>query len=314
MALPVSDPTMPTPLRLALRRPSAAERTCRAGLRLTPRDDEILAALALHRLLTVAHLERACFPPAGEVRKAFCSHAYERVRLLWRWGFLHRCELPRMPGRAGRPPSLWALAPAGARRVAALGRSDLPTARGVRPERISPLFLAHDLQVAWCWASLRALLHARRIAGLRWTPESRLRARRTRVLDPATGRRLPVLPDAYLEIAYPDGRVQAAMLEVDMDTVPDDDFRAKLVALEIYRASGGFARDHGRASFETLVLAPTEERLDQLWALGRTSLPAAAWRWFSLATFAVLAPGCLDDPGWRNLADERTGLLYDREE
>jgi hypothetical protein len=82
------------------------------------------------------------------------------------------------------------------------------------------------------------------------------------------------------------------MLEIDLDTVADDDFKDKLVALETYRCSGRFARDYGRAAFETLVVACSEERRRRLWALGRDVVPAASRRWYSFTTFAALAPSC----------------------
>jgi len=82
------------PARLALRRPTAAQRARRSMLCLTRREEDILAALTLHRYLTVAHLERAFFPPSGPARQSHCVHAYQRVRLLCIWGYLHRAALP----------------------------------------------------------------------------------------------------------------------------------------------------------------------------------------------------------------------------
>jgi len=220
-------------------------------------------------------------------------------------------ELPRHPDRAGSPPTLWSLAPAGARYLTDLRRPDLPPAPSSRPGRVSPLFLSHDLQAAWCWASLQALVHSGRIRRLRWLSEPVLRSRHTYVTHPTTGRRLSVLPDAYIELTYADGQVQCAMLEIDMDTVTDDDFTDKLTALDRYRSGGHYQRDFGHDAFETLVLTCTEERRTDLSALGRKTVPAASWRWYSFATFEALAPGRLDDAVWRNLADEQTGLLYD---
>jgi hypothetical protein len=297
--------------RLTVRQPTAAQRARRSSLCLTRREEDILAALTLHRYLTVAHLERAVFPPSGPARRSHCVHAYQRVRLLWLWGYLHRVELPRRADHAGSSPALWALAPAGARYLADLRRPDLPPAYSSRPGRVSPLFLSHNLQAAWCWASLQALVHAGRVRRLRWLSEPVLRARHTSVTHPTTGRRLSVLPDAYFELTYADGRVQCAMLEIDMDTETDDDFTEKLIALERYRTGGHFQRDFGHEAFETLVLTCTEKRRTDLWALGRKTVPAGSWRWYSFATFEALAPGRLDDALWRNLAGEGTGLLYD---
>ena len=46
-----------------------------------------------------------------------------------------------------------------------------------------------------------------------------LRGKKIVLRDPDNNYRLPVLPDAYFEITDADGRVQCAMLEIDIATV-----------------------------------------------------------------------------------------------
>ena len=41
---------------------------------------------------------------------------------------------------------------------------------------------------------------------------------------------LPVVPDGYFEVAYPNGNVQAALVEIDMGTLTLRRFRCKVQA------------------------------------------------------------------------------------
>src|SRR5437763_1056759 len=81
-------------------------------------------------------------------------------------------------------------------------------------------------------ANLKARLrdHTPRVRRFTWLGERELRARRMRVRDPDHNYWLPFLPDAYFEITYPDGRIQCALVEIDMGTLTLRRFARKVRA------------------------------------------------------------------------------------
>jgi hypothetical protein len=62
--------------------------------------------------------------------------------------------------------------------------------------------------------------------------EPGLRARGRWVEDPKTGRRIPDLPDGYLEIGLPGGGVHACLVEVDMGSQAQSAFGRAVRAFE----------------------------------------------------------------------------------
>ena len=62
-------------------------------------------------------------------------------------------------------------------------------------------------------------LRGRRGCRWLWIGERELRAKRMRVRAHDTGYWLPFLPDAYFEVTYPNGDVQACLVEIDMGTL-----------------------------------------------------------------------------------------------
>ena len=233
--------TLPGVGRLARRDPAPRERFRRQVFVLTDRDRDVLAAVATHGFLTVALIGLTYYPLAAGPG-AVSARAYHRVRQRWLWGFLQRVEVPLPRGFRGSRPSLYALGPAG---VPYAAKRLLPGVDAIvrRVDRLEVSTIPHELSVAAFWANPLALLRSEPARLARWVPERALRARKLAVYDPETRRRLPVLPDAYAELAYADGRARPCMLEVDMGTLTLDRFRAKLRALARYQAEGRFERD-----------------------------------------------------------------------
>jgi hypothetical protein len=171
--------------------------------------------------LTTELVELAFFPPTGSVRSSPSSRAYERLRELWLWHYLERVELPVARVLGGRRPFLYALGQPGVRFVEQrIGTAALPV-QARRLDRLDHVFVDHDLQAAAFWANLAAQLRTFTPTVRRWTwlGERELRARRMRVRNPERGFWLPFLPDAYFEVVHADGRVQCAIVEVDMGTL-----------------------------------------------------------------------------------------------
>jgi hypothetical protein len=298
--------------RLVRRLPSSAELARRTPIVLTKRDQALLAMVYKHGFLTTDLIELVFFPPPPDGRSSPASRAYERIRQLWLWSFLDRIELPVARIAGGRRPFLYALGKRGAPVVAAfLGKETAPVQRR-RLDRLDDLFIEHDLKAAalWAWAHLRALLRRTRARGIRWTPERDLRARKARVKDPQTNRWLPVLPDAYFEVDYPDGTVQSCLLEVDMGSLTLARFRRKLRAFELYLAQGLFEKHWRRDCFEVMVLTHSLARLKHLGQAARQELSRDRWSWYFFATFEILDPTKFGGDVWINLEGEWSSLLY----
>jgi hypothetical protein len=68
--------------------------------------------------------------------------------------------------------------------------------------------------------------------------EHELRAKRMRVRSLSTGYWLPLLPDAYFEVADPDGDMRCLMLEIDMGTLTLRRFARKLQPFEVELEDG----------------------------------------------------------------------------
>jgi hypothetical protein len=302
---------------LVRRIPASDELASRVPIALTPRDEEILAAVYAQGFLTSDIIVSALFPAPAGGRRAHSAPAYQRLRQLWLWGFLERVEQPVAPSLGGRRPFLYALGPRAvpllAARAGAADR-DQPVQQR-RLTRLDDRALEHDLHAARLWANLRAKVPETRLIGWRWEAERALRARRLRVPDPEGRFPLPFVPDGYAELVYPSGAVQCCVAEVDMGTLPLRRFRRKLRGLEAFLAQGRFERHFRRREFEVLVLAPSPARLRGLRLAARRVVPEARWPHYLFATFEALAAERFPDGWWPLEADDeanRCGLFFEQ--
>ena len=128
--------------------------------------------------------------------------------------------------------------------------------------------------------------------------------------DPQSQSRLPVLPDAVFDVAYPDGAVQYCLLDVDMGTLTLDRFRRKVRTFALYleriRAAAQWPSDFG-----VLVLTHSEPRLRHLWRAARAEVPEERWSACSFATFDLLDPPRFGGARWVTLRNDLVPLLYD---
>jgi hypothetical protein len=223
--------------QLTVRRPTAQELAGRVPFGITDRDVELLAAVCMHGFLTVELLSLAFYPlRAGP--SAVAARAYWRIRQLWLWGFLERVELPVPRGFRGSKPSLYTLGAQGIPYAAPRLPDGVPAIIR-RVDRLDAASVPHNLVTAALWANLLAALRGTEGTLARWVPERVLRGTKVVLRDPDTNYRLPVLPDAYFELAYEDDEdVQACFLEVDMGTLTRERFRRKLQAFRYYQCWG----------------------------------------------------------------------------
>ncbi len=155
-----------------------------------------------------------------------------------------------------------------------------------------------------------AVLRSTRARLGRWLPERELRARKVRVYDPRTGWWLPVLPDAAFEVVYPDGCVQACLLEVDLGTLTLKRFRRKVRAFELDLAQGPGAV-LPVPSFEVLVLTHSQGRLQQLWRAARDEVSPERGGAYSFGIFDRLEPRKFREAHWVTAENNLVPLLYD---
>jgi Replication-relaxation len=281
----------------------------RVPIVLTPRDREILAAIDLHGYLTLEVIDLVFFPSSRPDDRP-STRAYHRLHQFWLWGYVERIELPVSRVIGGRRPFLYALSQRGLRLLDTGSTSqDAPPHRR-RLDRTSELFVEHSLTVAAVWANVLALIRLRPITLGGWVADRDLRARQLRVKDPAGGRWLPFLPDAYFELHYATGRVQCCLLEVDLGTHSLKAMRRKLRAFELFLAEGLFARTWLRDDFEVLVVAPSEQRLQNITTMARQVVDSNRWDAYLFATRDVLERSRFADAEWRCLDGSTYGLLF----
>lgn len=282
----------------------------RTPLVLTSRDRKILGAIGRNGYLTTELIELAFFPTVRSDGRATTA-VYDRLRQLWLWGYVERVELPVSRVVGGRRPFLYALGAAGVRMVDAQARQSEAATRRRRLDRLSELFVEHNLTVSALWANLVALTRAAPLSFRRWDPEPDIRARRARVRDPATSRWLPFLPDALFQLDYRDGRIQCGIVEVDLGTHGLPAIHRKFRAFELYLAQGLFAKHWQQETFEVYVLTSSEKRLVHLWQIAREEVPTDRWNMYYFARTKILDPARFADADWLGLDNEPYSFLYD---
>jgi Replication-relaxation len=281
----------------------------RIPILLTARDWEILTAIDLHGYLTLDLIDLAFFPSARTDERP-STRAHHRLHQLWLWGFVERIERPVARVIGGRRPFLYALSQRGLRLLEERSSSHDASPHRRRLDRTSELFVEHSLTVAAVWANVLALLRPRPITLGAWVAERDLRARQLRVKDRAGGRWLPFLPDGYFELHYASGRVQCCLLEVDLGTHSLKAMHRKLGTFELFLAEGLFARTWKRDDFEVLIVAPSEQRLQNVLTVSRKSVKPDRWDAYLFTTLDVLQRSRFGEAEWRCLDGSTFGLLF----
>ena len=308
--MPTNDTIRRLQKQMVCRRPSDHDLRYRAPIVVTERDKDLLVDVYKHGFLTADLIEMAHFPDRGTNRHTRSSACYDRLKALWLWNYLERVELPVARVLGGRRPYLYTLGRRGIPYAQMRLGPGAPPVQLRRLDRMHDLFVEHDLRAASLWACLTAVVRTSCLKWLDWTAERELRAKQLRVKDDETGRWLPLLPDALVRLGYPDGTVQAALVEVDMGTVDLRRFRRKIRAVERFAEEGLFAEHLGLDVVEVWVLAPSAERAEHLRQATLQEAPADARELYLFGTFDDVTPEKLAGSDWLYLDGERRPLLY----
>ncbi len=234
------------------------------------------------------------------------------MRALWLWGYLVRVEQPVARSLGGQRPYLYTLGRRAVPVVQARRAADWHPVRVRRLERLDPDNVEHDLQAAALWANLTAVLRGSRVRRFRWIPERELRARKLRVPDPDSRHWLPFLPDGLYEVTYPVWEPRPTLVETDTGSLTLERFRRKVRAWEAYLDTGRFRRAFKRDSFEVVVLARSEKRMQHLWAEARAHVPDDRWWAYRFATWDALGPAKFGGACWVDLERSWSPLLDSR--
>jgi Replication-relaxation len=235
----------------------------RRGWRTTSRDLDILVAIYRFRFLTRQLIEWTFFSNEDSDFDGRSSLAARRLQALHQAAYVQRLVLPMLPG-TGRSPLVYALNSRGADAVASrlgIDRDDVDWQP--RHNRATAFFMEHTLAIARLWAALASGLRGSEVTMKRWIGEGELRRRQTRVYDYHGGRWLPVRPDGYFELGWPDGRSKCFFVEVDMGTETNSRFARKMRAYDRYQRDG-YDRDFGLPWFNVVVVTSGAKRLDNL--------------------------------------------------
>jgi hypothetical protein len=258
------------------RKRAGARPLATAGVRLTARDQTLLASVWTYRELTRDQLQRLHFAgtAAGGARSpSICGR---RLGLLRTHGFLLGRRIPTAQG-SGATPYLYTLGPRAVPLLAV--RLGLLVEQVRRRQR-------QDARLGWYFHDHRRLITDVQIAlasacqtagyGLTWQRDEELAALRETVQ--VEGGRVPIRPDAFFVVDRGTGQGRAAcFLEVQLHSEPAQ-YRHKAVAYGAYHASGAYTARFGFHGLRVLAVADTAARVRNLHAAVH-DLPDAARYW-----------------------------------
>lgn len=261
-------------------------------LRLRPRDYDVLAALADHRLLSVPQLAVLHFPSRGS--------ATARLRRLHQGGLVARVFMPVRPYDR-RAHTIYGLAGRGARTLRERRGGELPRFLSTREQR-SGLFLDHTLRrndVRTCLELLARQDPGFQLLTWRQVPEEVRASAQVRV-----GRkqeRVPLIPDGYFALRHV-GTTEGFVLEIDMGTVLLSRMERRYRGYWTWWKARGHHRRFGKAPLRVLTLTTTTRRLQALKnaaARSPTGGSGSGLFWFARLDIADLEqPHRLLGPSW----------------
>lgn len=123
--------------------------------------------------------------------------------------------------------------------------------------------MEHTLAIGRLWASLAAAASGSEMTIDTWMGEAELRRRDIQVYDNDANRRLPLRPDGYCELLYPDNTVGAFFVEIDMGTETNARVARKMRAYDSYRRHG-FEEGFDYQTFDVLVVTNGRRRMENL--------------------------------------------------
>lgn len=248
-----------------------------AGLRLEPRDKELLTNLFLHQTMSRGQIQALYF--GSTVR---CN---VRLRQLFDHGFVSRYYLPA--------------APFGAQAVYSIGKTAVPLVAGeLEMDRAevnkqyrrskTPTFIEHTLEIVNLMIAFRAAVAQHPEVEIeRWVPEMLCRHEYEIQMSGSQRWGKEVFkPDAFVRLATrKGGGLWNYFIEVDLGHTSARQFLGKLITHERYWRSGLFREIYGCDSFRTLVITTSPKRLKNL----RSLVASQQSNLFCFTTFAATA-------------------------
>lgn len=229
-------------------------RSSTPSLRLQPRDFDVLASLADHRLLSIPQLGVLHFHSRGG--------AEGRLRRLHKGGLVARVFLPARPYDR-TTHTIYGLAGRGARTLQERRGGELPRFLSTREQR-SGLFLDHTLRrndVRICLELLAREDPGFQLLTWRQAPQEVRASASVRV-----GRkqeRIPLIPDGYFAIRHA-GAVEAFVVEIDMGTVLLSRMERRYQGYFAWWKGRGHHARFGKMPLRVLTLTTTTRRLQAL--------------------------------------------------
>ena len=279
-----------------------------AGLTLTARDEALLTALFLNRVMTRGQIQALFFSSVPR-----CN---ARLRQLFDWGYLSRAYLPTAPFGSQ------ALYSAGRAALSVIGKAldrmglsaegaDV-TAHCRRP---ALSLLEHALATGDVYLAVQKALAA--CPGVRlehWLPERfcchEFEIRRTDAAGGASRWRKQIFrPDAFLRLVCSED-ARNCFLEVDRGHTSSRQFLGKIRTHGRFHQSGLFAEVFGWDDFQTLVVTTGDRRADNLRALAERERDGL----FRFTTFALAEREGFLAPIWRTPFQEDARGLFDGEQ
>jgi hypothetical protein len=246
----------------------------RNGLRLEPRDEELLLTLYQHAAMARGQIQTLFF---GSVPR--CN---ARLRQLFDWDFVIRYFPPRsrwgaeavyLPGKAAVPL------------IAARLELEEPDVRKQCRTR-TPTFLEHTLAIVDFYLALRtAVSEAPTIEIETWLPEMLCRHEYDLRAPGGAWRKEAFKPDAFVRLGIGDPpEYRSFFVEIDLGHTSSGQFLGKLDGHLRYLQSGLFAETFDCDRFATLVVTTTPARLQNLQSLAAERRSDLFW----FTTFAQI--------------------------
>ncbi|MEO8391729.1 MAG: replication-relaxation family protein [Chloroflexota bacterium] len=225
-------------------------------MRLTERDLDILQAVYACRVLTTQQLQMLFFPSLPT--------AYARLSLLYHQGLLDRKFLAVYADKMNTP-ILYVLDRQGAEVLQRERGIEVNWSREAKHVTIT--FLEHTLAINQVRVALdKACWQTDGFELLEWLGENELKADYDRVTirtDSGRSQNISLIPDSYFSLQTPRG-VAHFFLELDRGTMTTKRFKSKILAYQVYYASGAYQRRYGTRSLRVLTVTTTTGRTESL--------------------------------------------------
>ncbi len=260
------------------------------------RDIQIVRWVYNAQATTREQIARLFFGPGGR------SRCQERLRYL-----LSNRYIERLDGRLPNVPDVFFV---GRRSINGLRLMRAMGEAGARPRPVSPIRLAHLLDINSCRAQVTRACSGPEFSLIRWLDEDDLQKQMAREA---------IRPDAYFQVGRltPDGeRKSGFFLEVERSDKSDRVLREKFQAMGRLYYGGSFERLFASKALRALVLVgdsygiKPERRIEKFSELA-ARLQVTFLRFAPLATFLDTAPEeVLTAPIWRRPSDTELSPLF----